>query len=189
MRHKYVTRAIILARYPVMEASSDIILLTKELGLVHARAQGVRKSGAKLVTALQTLAESEVVLVRGKKGWRISGAILDTSWFHLLSMTSRTRAGRVASLMLRLAPGEVIDSRFFRIIRDFFQMLVDVPDTLHESAECLVVLRFLHVLGLDDGSLPEIGDGGDEIHVLEMVEQNRSNYITRINRGITASGL
>ena len=38
MRHKYVTRAIVLARAPLAESASLITLLTEEFGLVRARA-------------------------------------------------------------------------------------------------------------------------------------------------------
>ena len=76
MRHKYETRAVVLFRSPVGETSAFVVLLTSELGLVRTLSQGVRKSGAKLAHALTTFAESDVVLVRGKDGWRLSGAVL-----------------------------------------------------------------------------------------------------------------
>ncbi|VAW32704.1 hypothetical protein MNBD_CPR01-511 [hydrothermal vent metagenome] len=188
MRHRYATKAIALKRYPLSEASAGIVLLTDELGLVHARAQSVRKQGAKLACALQTFTESDVILLRGKESWRISGAVLDTSWFSLLGVAERERAGRVAGFLLRLAPCESIDSRFFHIMRDFFQALVDMPENLHDSAECLVSLRFLRILGLDAGELPVVNND-NVVQVLETIEKNRGVYIARINHGITASGL
>ena len=84
MRHKYETRGIVLSRSPVGEASSFVTLLTSELGLVRALAQSVRRPGAKLAPALATLAESSVVLVRGKEGWRLAGAVLEESWLEKL---------------------------------------------------------------------------------------------------------
>ncbi len=191
MRHKYATTGLVLARYGVSEASADIVLLTDELGLVRARAQSVRKPGAKLASALQTLAQSRVVLVRGKEGWRLAGAVLETSWFAQLPAPARTRAGRVIGLLLRLAPGEAIDPRFYWIMRDFLRTLAEVPETLADAAESLAALRFLRVLGLDAGELPEAdsGEGGEDTRVLEAIERDRSAYIARINRGIAASGL
>lgn len=56
-----------LARHPIKESALLLTLLTEELGLVWARAEGLRKPGAKLAHALQTLSGAEVTLVRGLK--------------------------------------------------------------------------------------------------------------------------
>jgi recombinational DNA repair protein (RecF pathway) len=64
MRHKYSTTAIVLSRTPLAEASALVTLLTADVGLIRARAQGVRKPGAKMASALQTLIESDVMLLR-----------------------------------------------------------------------------------------------------------------------------
>src|SRR5580692_963366 len=106
MRHKYATTGIILSRTPIGEASAFITLLTPDLGLVRARAQSIRKPGAKLAAALQTFSESDVILVRGKDGWRLSGAVLARSWFTELNAPARLRAGRITNLVLRLVHGE-----------------------------------------------------------------------------------
>ncbi|MDE1919605.1 MAG: recombination protein O N-terminal domain-containing protein, partial [Patescibacteria group bacterium] len=81
MRHKYETRGIVLSRAPAGETNALVTLLTPGLGIVRARAQGLRRSGAKLAAALATFAESEVVLVRGREGWRVTGAVLEENWF------------------------------------------------------------------------------------------------------------
>jgi len=180
VRHKYETRGIVLSRSPVGEASTFIVLLTNDLGLVRALSQGVRKSGAKLSHALTTFSESDVVLVRGKDGWRLSGAVLAENWFTKLGVAkTRTRAGRICNLLLRLVTGEESDRKLFPIIRGFFDALATLHEDLHESAEILAVLRILAVLGFDAGKVPNI----DEI------EKNRTGYIARINHGIEASGL
>ena len=48
---------MVLSRAPKGEANASIVLLTQDIGLVRARAQGVRRSGAKLAAALATFAE------------------------------------------------------------------------------------------------------------------------------------
>ncbi len=179
MRHKYDTCGIVLARTAVGEANDSIAILTQEVGLVRARAQGVRKSGAKLAHALTTFTESEVVLVQGKEYWRIAGAVLKENWFLRMSRAeTRTRAARVANLLLRLVAGETRDSALFEIIRNFFESLVTLSEEKHEQAEILTVLGILAALGLDTGEIPE-----------EIKEGNYTSYIRRINRGIEASGL
>ena len=189
MRHKYETRAIVLSRSPVGEASAFVVLLTSELGLVRTLSQGVRKSGAKLSHALTTFAESDVVLVRGKDGWRLSGAVLVENWFALLGYAEpRARAGRVSSLLLRLVAGETNDRKLFPVVRDFFNALASLPIDMHESVEILVALRILATLGLDAGETPS-SETAFNLELLAEIAKNRTGYIVRINNGLEASGL
>lgn len=189
MRHKYETRGIVLARTHVGEATTFVTLLTPELGLVYARAQSLRKPGAKLAHALTTFAESSLVLVRGKEGWRVAGAVLEEAWFTRIEQTkARETAGRVSSLLLRLVAGEIHDPRLFSIIVSFFEALSTLPEDEYESAEVLAAIRVLAVLGLDAGVIP--GDISEFTPaLLAIVGEARTSYIARINHGIEASGL
>lgn len=183
MQHKYVTRAVVLARSPIKEAGVTVTLLTEELGLVRARAEGLRRSGAKLAHALQTLSETEVTLLRGKEGWRLSGAVLTTPWFSLLSPAARLRAGKRASLITRLVQGEEIDAALFTIYYTFLMRLHQTPEEEHDSAELVATLESLMVLGHDAGDIPTVDD------VRMLTKDERQVLISRINRSIEASGL
>ncbi|MDP2665123.1 MAG: recombination protein O N-terminal domain-containing protein [bacterium] len=189
MRHKYETRGIVLSRSTVGESSAFVMLLTSELGLVRALAQSVRKPQAKLASALATFAESQLVLVRGRDGWRVAGAVLEENWFSKLrNADTHKRADRVSGLLLRLVTGEAHDPALFEILRGFFGALSGLPEDIHEAAEMLVVLRMLATLGLDEGMIP--GDASEfTLPLLALVAEDRVNYLTRINRGINASGL
>lgn len=180
MRPKYKTRALVLHRSPLGEANLLITLLTEEVGLVRARAQGARHTKAKLASALATLAESEVMLVRGAEGWRIAGATLIDNHFNALSGAARTRAARVVGLHTRLVSGEVADARLFDSLRGLFTTLAAAPEEEHEAAEILAALTLLAALGLDAGALPATP---------AEVIATRREYIGRVNRGIEASGL
>jgi DNA repair protein RecO len=183
MRPKYGTPSIVLARTPLAEASALLYLLTEDFGLLKARAQGLRKSGAKLAPALQTLTESDVMLVRGKDAWRLSGAILAKDWPRTLSASARARAGRTARLLLRLVHGESTDTELFSIFKGFLEALPTLSEAQADAAEHLVALRLLRELGLDAGEIPS----GYES--LENGETQKRDLIIRINRGIAASGL
>ena len=189
MRHKYETRGIALARSPIGEASVFITLLTAELGLVRVLAQSVRKPSAKLSTALTTFAESDVVLMRGRDGWRLSGAVLSMNWFVRLEQAAvRERAARVSELLVRLVAGEAQNPALFAVMHGFFTVLSECPDEAHESAEVLAALRILATLGLDAGEIP--GEAADFTpSTLAEIRAARTGYIARINRGIEASGL
>lgn len=188
MRPRYSTRAIILGRYAVGEASAEVLLLTADFGFIRARAQGLRKSGAKLSSALQTLGESDIFLMRGKDGWRLSGALLTTSHTPALSRPARLCAGRVVALITRLVHGEAHGGELFQIVSSFLHSLKELSLENIDAAECVAVLRILAHLGLDAGDIP---GAVDDYHAatLQKIRRERSTYIARINRGIAASGL
>ncbi|MDE1966429.1 MAG: recombination protein O N-terminal domain-containing protein [Patescibacteria group bacterium] len=186
MRHKYQTEAIVLARYPVAEGSAHCVLLTPELGLIRVRAQGVRKSGAKLAAALATFAECDAIVLRGREGWRLSGAVLKENWFSRMNPSGRARAGRIAGLLLRLVQGESADPALYRTLADFFEALGRLPEEEHDAAETLAALRLVAALGLDAGALP--AEGAYDSSALRALGE-RGNVIARVNRGIAASGL
>lgn len=186
MRHKYSTQAVVLARNPLAEAGMLVTLLTPSLGLIRARAQGVRRSGAKLAHALQTLHASDIILVRGKEGWRLTGALLVEDCFSDLSHEARLRAGRVAGLLLRLVHGELAEPALYYYFYEFVRTLPLLSTEEQDSAESLVALRLLHALGSDAGALPPEGYTKE---ALEHALSGRKDLIVRINRGITTSGL
>lgn len=188
MRHKYTTAAIVLAHSPLSEASSLVTLLTGEFGIIRARSQGLRKPGAKMGAGLQTLAESDVTLLKGKEGWRLAGAILGKDWAHTLPAVARKRAGRVAELLVRLVHGEAPDPEFFTIFTSFVHVLPELDEEAQDAAEILAVLRMLRVLGLDAGVIPGTDDDfGSEVRAAVLAD--RKEIITRINHGIVVSGL
>jgi DNA repair protein RecO (recombination protein O) len=189
MRHRYDTRGIVLARSPLGEANALVTLLTPELGLVRARAQSLRSPGAKLAPALTTLTESAAILIRGKEGWRLAGAVSQVQWFtRLPNVAARERAGRVSGLLLRLVAGEAQDSDLFLIMRGYLEALATLPHELHDAAEVLAVLRTLAVLGLDTGDIPG-GHAEFTSELLMPIGCDKTAYVARINTGIAASGL
>src|SRR3989344_201411 len=200
MRHKYETQGIVLARSSLGEANAFVMLLTSGLGLVRARAQGVRKPGAKLAAALATFAESELVLVRGREGWRVAGAVLAESWSRKMQkLETRAAAARVSGLLLRLVAGEAHDAELYPIMRGFFTALAELPENTHEAVELLAVLRVLAPLGLDAGlpvvNTPLEGQASDSSNsnslfaheLLATIAEHRTDYISRINNSIAAS--
>ena len=192
MRHRYDTRGIVLSRSPLGEASVFVTILTSSLGMVRARAQSVRSPGAKLAAALTTLTESSLILVRGREGWRVAGAVPEESWFiRLPDAASRERVARVIGLLLRLVAGESPDPSLFPIMRGYMDALASLPEEVHEAAEVLVVLRMLEALGLAASDESPVGGDPAEFSpaLLAKISEKRAIHIARINRGISASGL
>lgn len=186
MHHKYVTESIVLGRHPLTEASSLITLLTSEFGLVRARAQGVRKPGAKLSAALQTLSEGDVTLIHGRGGWRVSGAMLTKNWARELSKERRERAFRVAALITRLAEGSERANSLFPIMQRFLLALTEGDEERVDAAECQAALMVLGSLGFEQEAFTE--EAFTE-SALTALLHNRMATVARINRAIATSGL
>jgi recombinational DNA repair protein (RecF pathway) len=178
----------VLTRYPAGEANASLVLLTSEFGLVKVRAQGLRKPGAKLAPALQTLVECDAILVRGKEGWRLSGAVLVENWFRLLRPSARERAGRMSALILRLVRGESADAALFDAFGGLLRALSTLPPEQEDAAEVVAALAIVRALGLDDGELSDdaLAFRAD---ALTALAPSRRELILRVNRGLKASGL
>jgi DNA repair protein RecO (recombination protein O) len=176
---------MVLSRTPLAEAGLLVTVLTPELGLIRARAEGARRSGAKLAHALQTLNESDLMLVRGKEGWRLTGAVLAQDRFAGLTRDARARVARVASLLMRLVHGETADPALHGLFVEFVVALPSCTKEEGDHVESLIVLRLLQTLGFDAGEMPPAGYGAS---AFAYAEAHRSALIARVNRGISASG-
>lgn len=160
-----------------------LTLLTADFGLVRARAEGLRKPSSKLAHALQTLSESEATLLKGKEGWRLAGAVLTRNWYRDLGKPARLRAGKRASLILRLVQGESASTELFETYEEFLSNLEADDEILQDAAELRASLRILELLGHEEGGVPTL----DEIAALKNGE--RRALVARVARGIDASGL
>jgi DNA repair protein RecO (recombination protein O) len=188
MRHKYQTLGIVLSRKDHGEANVLVSILTPELGLVRARVQGVRKSGAKLATGITTLATSSCTLVRGKEGWRLVGALNERNDAKTLSFEGREVVGRVAFLIDRLVKGESQDDRLFTVFYTLLNTLRAYTGDEYELYEYLGVLYILALHGVESGE----GLGNTYAFTEEdiaYVKEHTKEVISRINTGIHASGL
>jgi DNA repair protein RecO len=188
MRHKYSTSALVLGRTPVGEESLSASLLTEQFGLIRARSQGARKRGSKMSAGLQTLSRSDVTLLRGKDGWRMAGAVLETNWSRELDKDARRRAARVLELADRLIRGEHEDPELFMLLCAFLVSLAGQTEEDQDALETLVVVRLLHLLGLDAGDM--FGETNDfSMTAIHGAREARTDLIARINHGIASSGL
>ena len=124
MHHIYHTEAFILGTRQHGEDSKIITLYTNELGLVRAKAQGVRKISSKLRFTLQNFAYAKVDLVRGKEIWRITTASPIDSNMDILCFPEREDVvAHVTSLVSRLVAGEERNDEIFFILKNLFEIL------------------------------------------------------------------
>lgn len=159
MHHIHHTEAYVLGSSPKGEDSKILRLYTRELGLVYAHAQGVRKLSSKLRFTLQDFSLAAVDLVRGKEVWRVTTA----SPIHAYASIRRNRASetilaRVHSLLVRLVTGEEANDEIYDILGRTYDLLEKPGHTPEEyrALELLSVARILIALGyLSRGAVEE----------------------------------
>ena len=129
------------------------------------------------------------MLVRGREGWRLTGAVLVENRSLGLARAARERASRVVGLLLRLVAGESEqDSKLYALIIGFLEALATLPEESQDAAEVFAALSLLRALGLDAGELPLAAGQFSSASLAEVV-RDRTRYVARINEGIAISGL
>ena len=148
--HIYQTECIILGSRNIGESNRFFFLLTKDLGLILASAQGVRELKSKLRYRLQDLRHVVVELVRGKEIWRITNVEHPRDFQELFRDNEKTAlVRRISALMRRLVQGEAKDPALFHVLSQLFRFLEEQDlstEDLH-TLEVLVNLKVLHLLG------------------------------------------
>ncbi|MEI6420050.1 MAG: DNA repair protein RecO [bacterium] len=185
--HLYHTEAIILTQRPSGEAGSFIYCLTRELGLVMAKAEGIRHLKSKLRFSLQNYCLSEVSLVRGKEIWRITGARLENNYQQVFRQQEQKIAliAKIFSLLLRLLKGEEKNEQLFVLVKDLLVFLEkDLDLEQLKDLEVLAVMRILHSLGYwkKESALEGLAEGQTwDIVELVFVNLQRNLALGTIN--------
>lgn len=124
MHQIYHTEAVVLKSSSHGEANKRVWLFTKELGVVVATVQGVRKSGAKLASHIVDYAKVYVDLVQGKDVWRlISARSIDTPIYGK-ERTSLARAYvRTLAAVERFLVGEGADTVLYEHVQACIMVL------------------------------------------------------------------
>lgn len=195
MHHIHHTEAFVLGSRAKGEDSKVLFLYTRELGLVYAHAQGIRKLSSKLRFTLQDFSRAQVDLVRGKEIWRVTTA----TPIHSHALISRSRESEkilahVTSLLLRLVTGEEASEEIFQIL-DRTYALLQVGGKSGEdyrALELLSVARILISLGYLSRAIPGVavtlsGDAQIPQEFADIAYQHR--LIRDINQALSESQL
>lgn len=144
----YTTDALVIGSVDQRTADRLMVLFTREAGLVHARAVSVRREKSKLRYGLQDFSLARISLVRGKQGWRITGAER-TNNLYFLTSDRQVRAAimRVLRLVRRLVRGEETHVALYDILTDGLSALSSCKDDEIARAEHILTLRILSALG------------------------------------------
>jgi len=157
--HIYQTSGFILGSSPFGEANRSFRILTKDLGLVKASAQGARFLKSKLRYSLQDFSQCDFSLVRGKTEWRLTGAQKHSNLYDEFRDTPEVFLlfVRVFSLLDRLLSGEEKNETLFQYVAEAvsFARTKQLSATLARHFEYILVLRILSSLGYL-GSSPDM---------------------------------
>ncbi|MES2315467.1 MAG: DNA repair protein RecO [Patescibacteria group bacterium] len=153
MHHIYHTEGIILGSRGYGEAGKYYSVFTRDLGMIYASAQGVRKISSKLRFVLQDYAYLKIDLVQGKDFWRI---ITAEKTGYLEKITKKTETfkifNNIARLLKRLLPGTEANEPLFQAV---VSGLLDLENAHtkeeFEDQEIGLVLNILKKLGYVEG--------------------------------------
>ena len=162
--HIYTTKGLVLAEKPLREADRIYTVLTRDLGLVHATASGVRNEGSKLRGVLEPFTLSMISLVRGKEHWRV------TSAESIRTISFSPSLARPFALLKKFIQGEAPHPELF----DAIESAVELSKQNDEMFEIHLVSQILFHLGyLKESDL----------------KLDKNNLVKVINEGIRASHL
>src|SRR3989344_6960266 len=154
MHHIYHTEGIILGSRNFGEAGRYYSVFTRDLGMIYASAEGVRKMSSKLRFVLQDFAYLNIDLVQGKDLWRITSAS-KTNKLEEITKRPETFAvfSNIARLLKRLLAGVEPNKELFTDVVSGLTMLEKFAkeparDAAHNAAggelrniEAIIVLR------------------------------------------------
>ena len=135
------------------EAGKCYYILTRDLGMIYASAQGVRKVSSKLRFVLQDYAYLKIDLVQGKDFWRITTA---EKTGHLENITKNLVTLKIMSnisrLLRRLLPGtEANEPLFQEVVAGLSNLEWARSKEEFEDREIALVIGILQRLGYVEG--------------------------------------
>ncbi len=193
MHHIYHTEGIILGSKNFGEAGRYYSIFTRDLGMVYASAQGVRKMSSKLRFILQDFSYVKVDLVRGKDFWRVASA---SKTNNLEVLTKRKETFKVfinvARLLKRLLAGEYPNVELFNDLINGLSVLEKINTEKDlRNIEAIIVLRILSNLGYISGSqkINSLIKSPFEKELIFEVSKSRVEILSQINKALKETQL
>jgi DNA repair protein RecO len=202
MYKKHHTKGIIIGSQIEGSDSRRANIFTESFGLLSARVQGARNAHSKLRSGSQDFSFGEFSLVHGKSGWRVVSVRSRINYFESLrhSASKLKIAGNVLNLIKKLVAEDAqtslastkpsAESGLFSVISNFFAFLMKAREQDIALAECLTLLRILHILGYmrhDPELLIPMSSSEIEIKDLEKIAPMRSKIVQLINESLKAT--
>jgi DNA repair protein RecO len=146
---KHHTRGIVIGSKIEGDSNRRVSIFTENFGLVSARVQGARNTYSKLRGGSQDFSLSEFSLIHGKVGFRVVSVRALQNFYETFrnSPAKLKIAGNVLNLIQKLVAEEEAQTALFGVVVNFFNFLTFAKEEEIVLAECLTMLRILHILG------------------------------------------
>lgn len=193
MHHIYHTEGIILGSNNFGETGRYYSIFTRDLGLVYASAQGVRKMSSKLRFILQDFSYLYIDLVQGKDFWRVTSAS-KTNELEQLSKNRTTLkiVSNISNLLKRLLAGVECNHALFAELVNGLSVLekTKTPEEL-QNVEAIIVLRILSNLGYIGGDeiLQNLIKSPFEENLIFEATKSRKQILSQINKALKETHL
>jgi recombinational DNA repair protein (RecF pathway) len=170
--HVYTTRGLVLSERSVREADRIYTILTRDLGLLHATALGVRKEPSKLRGNIEPLSLSSISFVRGKEYWRITSAEM------IKKIPAYLAISRPLVLIEKLVQGEAPNPELFDAVEEASLFCPERGQEVFELHDEMFEVRLVSQILLHLGYLER-----------DSLDLDKKSLIKLINEGIQASHL
>lgn len=192
MHHIYHTEGIILGSGNFGETGKYYSIFTRDLGMIYASAQGVRKMSSKLRFVLQDFAYLKIDLVKGKDFWRITSASKTNKLEKLSEPEVFKVFVNISKLLKRLLAGEDPNKDLFVDLLKGLSVLekAENKDELR-NIEAIIVLRILNNLGYIGGNeiLKDFIKSPFEEDLIFKVSESRTKILYQINKALKETHL
>lgn len=181
--HVYTTEGLVLHLSPRRESDKEVVIFTKELGLVRAIARGIREERSRLRMSLFPEALVKASFVHGKSGWRMTTVTLLADYHSLLREKKPLRNAlvRITRLLQSLIQGEEANSRLYEELTNSLERLHTISTNEASDWELWTVARILIPLGyMAENEAPQS---------IEEAKTERKKILTLVNEHLRESGL
>lgn len=193
MHHIYHTEGIILSSKNFGEAGKHYSIFTRDLGMITASAQGVRKMSSKLRFVLQDFAYLKIDLVAGKNIFRVTNASKTNTLEQIIKKPETFKVfSNVARLLKRLLAGVEPNEELFTDLLRGLSILekVTTKEDLR-NVEAIIVLRIINNLGYigENETLLNFIKSPFEEGMIFEASKNRAKILSEINRALKETHL
>lgn len=193
MHHIYHTEGIILGSKNFGEAGKYYSIFTRDLGLISASAQGVRKMSSKLRFVLQDFAYLKIDLVQGKDFWRVTNASKTNILEQIIKQPENFQIfANITHLLKRLLTGVEPNETLFIDLLQGLSILekIKTKEDLR-NIEAIIVLRIVNNLGYigENEILKTFIKSPFEERIIFEVSKNRAKILSEINQALKQTHL
>lgn len=193
MHHIYHTEGIILGSKNYGETGRYYSIFTRDLGMIYASAQGVRKITSKLRFVLQDFSYIKVDLVQGKDFWRVTSASKTNALDQLTKNAGTLEVvSNVSNLLKRLLAGVEPNQTLFIDLINGLSILENIEKKEDlRNIEAILVLRILNNLGYIGGgkTLESLVKSPFEEGLIYEVSKSRTAVLNQINKALKETHL